>query len=188
MMRTRLALVVTMLFGLAAIFGGAAPALAEERRCVGTIGAVRLDNIFVPDNQTCTLNGTSAIGTLKVGTGATLYANGVRINGNIQAEGARLVVVRSGSWVGGSVQIKQGRAATIDSVRINGDLQFDQNREALRANGTVIGGNLQAFKNTGGLTITNNRIAQNMQCKENSPAPSGGNNIAGSKEDQCARL
>lgn len=185
-MRTRLALAV--LFGLAMIFGSAAPAQAEERRCIGTIGAVRFDNIFVPDNQTCVLNGTSAIGTLKVGTGATLYANGVRINGNIQAEGARLVVVRGGSWVGGSVQIKQGRAATIENVRINGDLQFDENRESLRASGTVIGGNLQAFKNSGGLTITSNWIAQNLQCKENSPAPVGGNNAAGSKEDQCARL
>lgn len=188
MMRTRLTLAMTGLVVLAAIFGGAAPAMAEERRCIGTIGAVRLDNILVPDNQTCVLNGTSAIGTLKVGTGATLYANGVRINGNIQAEGARLVVVGSGSWVGGSVQIKQGRAASIQGVRITGDLQFDENREALQANGTVIGGNLQAFKNTGGLTITNNRIAQNLQCKENRPAPSGGNNAAGSKEDQCARL
>ncbi|MBW4556972.1 MAG: hypothetical protein KME59_13680 [Trichormus sp. ATA11-4-KO1] len=46
-----------------------------------------------------------------------------------------------------------------------------------------------AFQNTGGLTIKNNRIDGNLQCKENRPAPTGGGNIVqGNKEDQCSRL
>ena len=48
---------------------------------------------------------------------------------------------------------------------------------------------MQAFQNTGGVEIRGNRIDGNLQCKENSPAPVGGNNrVGGNKEDQCRNL
>lgn len=179
---------LALMFVGASAMATANVAHAEETQCRGTIGAVTLDNVFVPDGASCTLNGTRLIGTLKVGTGATLVANSVRVNGNIQAEGSASVTVQGNSRVGGSVQIKQGGSASVRGARINGDLQFDEMRGALSASQNVIGGNLQAFKNTGGLVITNNRIAQNLQCKENNPPPTGGGNTAGSKEDQCEAL
>jgi hypothetical protein len=52
----------------------------------------------------------------------------------------------------------------------------------------VLGGDLQAFKNLGGVSLVNNRMKGNLQCKENIPAPTGRGNQAASKEDQCARL
>ena len=178
-----------VLFAIASVL--ALPSLsayAEETRCTGTIGASSHDNIAVPDGRNCILNGTRARGTVKVGTGSTLEAHGVQINGNIQAEGAYAVVVRRNSFVGGSIQIKQGGAARVLHSRINGDLLFDENRRALSAQENTIGGNLQSFKNTGGLSLIRNRIDGNLQCKENRPAPTGGGNRASSKEDQCARL
>lgn len=161
---------------------------AEERRCTGSIGAVTLDNIVVPDGRSCILNGTRAKGTLKVGRGASLAAHGVQINGNIQGEGAYSVVVRRNSFVGGSIQLKQGGAARVEYTRINGDLLYDTNQRALAASYNTIGGNLQAFQNRGGVSLVRNRIDGNLQCKENRPAPTGGGNQASSKEDQCARL
>ncbi len=56
------------------------------------------------------------------------------------------------------------------------------------ARGNTILANLQAVSNTGGLVIQNNRISENLQCKQNSLPPTGGGNVAGDKEDQCARL
>jgi hypothetical protein len=162
-------------------------AYAEEFRCRGTLGAVTKDNIFVPDGATCTLNGTRAKGTVKVGTNATLRATSINVVGNIQAEGAKYVDVRA-STIGGNIQIKQGQSAFIARNTINGDLQFDSQRGLVTANYNRIGGNLQAFKNTGGLRFTGNRIAENMQCKENRPAPTGSGNIAGDYEDQCAKF
>jgi hypothetical protein len=48
---------------------------------------------------------------------------------------------------------------------------------------------VQAFQNTGGVNFANNVIDRNLQCKENRPAPTGGNNeVHGNKEDQCSRL
>ena len=167
----------------------AGPAAAEERVCRGTIGAVTVDNLRVPQEATCTLNGTYVKGTVKVERTATVRANGVRVIGNVQAENARKVVVRDRSTVGGSVQIVQGGAARIVRNRITGDILFDDQARALAANANRIGGNLQAFQNTGGVTINNNRINGNLQCKENVPAPTGGGNIVqGNREDQCANL
>ena len=73
-------------------------------------------------------------------------------------------------------------------TRINGDLQFETNEARMLARYSTILANLQAVGNTGGVVLENNRIAENMQCKENNPPPTGGGNQAGDKEDQCAAL
>ena len=162
---------------------------ADELDCFGALGAVTVDNLRVPQDATCTLDGTRVEGTIKVETNATLYATSVDVDGNVQAENAARVEVLPGSAVGGSVQIVQSGAARVDSVVINGDLFFDENDLYLIATNSVIGGNLQAFQNSGGLLITNNTIDGNLQCKENIPAPIGGGNVVqGNKEDQCANL
>lgn len=171
-----------------ALLLAAAPAAAEERSCAGRIGAVYLDNIFVPDGASCVLDGTRAKGNIVVGRGATLQARAVSINGNLQAEGAQSVRVYGRSSFGGSVQLVQGATASIESARINGDILFDENVGPLNASDNIVGGNLQAFKNLGGVTLVRNQMKGNLQCKENIPAPTGGGNRASSKEDQCSRL
>ena len=143
-------------------------ASAEETTCRGTLGQVTVDNLRVPQGATCTLNGTRVQGTVKVERSATLTATGIRVVGNVQAEGAGRVVVRT-SRVGGSIQVVQGRTATVHANAVKGDIQF--------------------FGNRGAIAVTNNRVDGNLQCKENSPAPTGGRNaVQGNKEDQCARL
>lgn len=164
------------------------PAWAEERRCTGSIGAVSLDNIFVPDGATCTLTKTRAKGSVVVGTGARLTAKGVSINGNIQAEGARFVRITSSSIIGGSVQVVQGYEGTIKNSRVNGDVQFDENTGPVTAVSNNVGGNMQVVANSGGVELINNQMKGNLQCKENSPPPTGYGNRAAGKEDQCARL
>jgi hypothetical protein len=165
-MATRMAFTAVAL-ALAAGFT-AAPAMAEERTCRGTLNAVTVDNLRVPQGATCTLNGTRVKGTVKVGRSATLKATGIRVIGNVQAEGAAKVTVLS-SRVGGSVQIVQGRSSKLRSTSVKGDVQY--------------------FENRGSVAITGNRVDGNLQCKENSRGPTGGSNVVhGNKEDQCAGL
>jgi hypothetical protein len=153
---------------LAALALTAAPALAEERTCRGTIGATTVDNLRVPQGATCTLNGTRVKGTVKVENGATLKASRIAVVGNVQAEGAKAVTVVA-STVGGSAQIVQGGSSKLDRNAVKGDVQY--------------------FENRGAISIMKNRIDGNLQCKENDPPPIGGGNIVqGNKEDQCARL
>jgi hypothetical protein len=166
-MRIRLGL-VTVLAASTTAGVMAAPAFAEERTCRGTIGATTVDNLRVPQGATCTLNGTRVKGTVKVERGATLKASRISVVGNVQAEGAANVNVAT-SAVGGSVQVVQGKSSKLDRNSVKGDVQY--------------------FENRGAISITRNRIDGNLQCKENSPSPTGGGNIVqGNKEDQCARL
>lgn len=181
---------VIMVAALVLLLGfGTQPARAEEIRCIGTLGAITVDNVLVPEGKTCTLNKTRVQGTVQVARNATLYAKTARINGNVQAENAKLVSVTANTTVGGSIQVKQGGAATINRVTVEGDIQFDDNARRVQALNNTVGGSIQAFENTGGVVIKGNRVDGNLQCKSNIPAPTGGGNIVqGNKEDQCARL
>jgi hypothetical protein len=166
----------------------AAPAsvLAEERTCRGTMGAVTVDNLRVPDGATCTLNGTKIKGTLKVETGATLKAYGIRVIGNVQGENSQRVVVKAGSRIGGSFQVVQSRVAKLLDSHVNGDILIDENRGINEIRRNIVGEDVQAFQNSGGVEIFGNRIEGNLQCKANSPRPVGDNNVVhGVKQDQC---
>jgi hypothetical protein len=172
-----------------AVFAPAAQ--AEERVCRGSIGATTVDNLRVPQGASCTLNGTRVEGTVKVERNARLTANGIRVKGNVQSEGFKNIVLRQASVVVGSVQLENGLSdgsGRVINTRINGDLQFFSNEARMIARGNTILANFQANQNMGGLVIENNRVAENLQCQSNSPPPTGGNNTAGDKEGQCARL
>jgi hypothetical protein len=182
--------------GCIAVLGGAllavslpGTAAAEETTCSGTIGAQTLDNVRVPEGARCVLKGTHVQGTVKVESAATLKAKRVRVIGNVQGENASRVVVKARSRVGGSVQVKQGASAKVAKSRVTGDIQYDANGAYLVANSNRVGGSIQVVQNTGGVEIWRNTVNGNLQCKENSPPPTGGGNVVGgSKEDQCAGL
>ncbi|GLW11921.1 hypothetical protein Misp01_70490 [Microtetraspora sp. NBRC 13810] len=174
------------------VFGGlvvATPAFADERVCRGTIRAVTVDDVRVPQGASCTLAGTRVKGNIKIARNATLVARKVNVDGNVQGEGARAVSVVGGAVVKGSVQVKQGGAATVTSSRINGDIQLDANRRYLRVNSNRVGGNIQIVGNRAGAQIHRNAVKGNLQCKENRPGVTGSRNaVGGNKEDQCRRF
>jgi hypothetical protein len=167
----------------------AVPASAEERICRSSLGKVTVDNLKVPQNATCKLDGTRVKGTILVERAATLVASKVVVIGNVQGEGAKAVTVQRGSRVGGSVQVKQGGAATVTGSFVDGSIQLEQNARAMKVTGNTVGADVQAFQNKGGVEISDNVVDGNLQCKENVPAPSGGGNtVQGNKEDQCRKL
>jgi subtilisin family serine protease len=140
-----------------------------EFKCMGvSLGSITVDNLTVPQGQTCTLNGTQVQGNVKVEALATLSADFIDAGGNIQADGAASVML-SNSMVGGSVQVVKSGSALLQASTVEGDAQF--------------------FENSGSLTISSNTIDGNLQCKQNSQSPTGGGNVVqGNKEDQCAGL
>ncbi len=153
-------------------------AQADSVTCSGTIRAVSIDgDVIVPKGATCSLIGTRVDGNVQVKEKARLYARGVVVGGNVQADNHRVVEVTSRvvngverrSRVGGSIQAKQGGGGKL--VR------------------TITGSDIQLFSNDGAFTVSRNRVDGNLQCKSNTPAPTGsGNVVEGNKEDQCAKL
>lgn len=145
-------------------------AQADERVCRGTINAVTVDNLKVPNGASCTLNGTFVKGNIKVESNASLKANKVRVDGNIQSQGHQAVLVQD-SRVDGSIQLEQGGALDVRRNAVDGDIQLFSNRKP------------------GAKTVYYNVVDGNLQCKSNIPAPVGaGNIVKGNKEDQCRRL
>jgi len=171
-------LVAVAPLALAAALLVAPPAVADDRRCAGTIKAVSIDdNVVVPAGATCRLLGTRVDGNVVVNRNATLVARGVRVGGNIQAENHERVVVRPRtvddrtirSRVGGSIQLVQGGGGRL-----------------LR---NVVDSDIQLFSNDGRFEVRRNRVGGNLQCKSNDPRPVGGGNVVqGNKEDQCRGL
>ncbi len=142
--------------------------LTGEYICTDALGPVRADNILVPKDQACTLVGTRISGNIKVEEGATLNAIGVDIKGSVQAKGFAFVSIID-SEIQGSVQVEEGGSSHLETSLVVGGALF--------------------VKNSGSLTILNNTILSNLQCKENNRMPTGaGNTVSGNKEEQCSSL
>lgn len=172
--------------------GGTVPApgpLSGNVTCNGLrLGAVALDTVIVPAGAACVLEGTSMIGSLLVGQGASVSATGVRVNGNLQAEGAAMTSLGGASRIGGSVQIKDGQSASLTGATIAGDLQIESMSGPVSASGNRLGGNLQATGNRGGVALLSNRMEGALQCTGNLPAPTGSGNVASVRQEQCRNL
>jgi hypothetical protein len=138
------------------------------------------------------------------------------VEGDIQLENLSGTSKVTYSNVAGSIQLKHNRqTVTVDYNTVNGDIQFEElkaSNYAAHVRYNTVGGNvqmtrnsltrlnllfnrvdgdMQAFENrsSAALIIRANTIKQNLQCKSNSPAPTGGANVVGgSKEDQCRHL
>lgn len=156
--------------------------------CQGFMGSQTYQNIVVPDGASCNLVGTRATGNVTVGSGATLKASRLTVDGHVQAQGATVVTLHNGSSVGGNVHIAAGDSATIDGVQILGNLTFDANRRALAATSNHIGGNLQAIDNVAGLVMRSNAITGALQCSNNSAPPIVDGNEVTSRTEQCAAV
>lgn len=89
-------------------------------------------------------------------------------------------MARCSSSRGGEVQVA-------DST-VGGSVQLTSNTARAGVARNRVGSDIQLFSNRGALA-SSNRVDGNLQCKGNSPAPTGGGNVVqGNKEDQCARL
>jgi hypothetical protein len=151
-------------------------------------GSVTLgDDFEIAANRSCAMNGTHVQGSLKLQSGSSLSARAIVVDGNIQAQGARSLVVGD-SRIDGSVQFEQGGSVRVRSSDVKGNVQLVSNDGELLISGNRIDADLQVFQNRGGAAIAldNNTIGGNLQCKQNSPVPTGGGNVVdGNKEDQC---
>ena len=160
--------------------------LGDDYQCTGSLGKVTADNLEVPMNATCTLNGTKVEGNIKVYQGATLIAYDVSVNGNLQAEYADKVEVSQGSYIGGNIQFENGGTLSVISVFVGGNLEADYNWGSQTYTSNTIEGDIQVEYNSGGVSIRNNTIYGDLECEDNYPAPTGsGNTVYGDYEGQC---
>lgn len=131
---------------------------------------------------------TTVEGNVQVKRRAAVLVEDSIIGGDLQVEERGASLVTTGTRIGGDLQVTKAASAEIAGALIEGDLQLVENTGALTVLASEVRSNLQVFKNVAGVRLDDNRVAQALQCKENTPAPQGDGNVAGDKEDQCAAL
>jgi hypothetical protein len=183
--RMALALAVSGAGSFALLDAGIAS--ADEVTCRGTIGARTIDgDVNVPRGASCTLRGTRVKGNVFVRDNARAELIRASLTGNVQAGGARNVIVRAGSRINGSVQVENGGAVSVLRSRVGGSVQTKSNNGLSRVVRNRVGADVQFFSNRGGFAVWYNRIDGNLQCKSNGLPRRGDHNIVqGNKEDQC---
>jgi hypothetical protein len=179
--------------------GGASLAqLKGDAECRGTIGADTIvGNLIVPDDATCTLNGTHVEGAITVKSRSTLFATGITSTGGIQGESARHVNIQN-SEIGNNISLRKGGANTpagdetvavdIRGTGISGDIQVSDSERAVNLADNTTRGSIQVEKNVGGVAINGNRIGNALQCQQNNPSPTGTGNFAKQFQGQCAGM
>jgi hypothetical protein len=140
---------------------------AQNRICDGSIGAVTVGSISIPDGASCVLRGIRVRGNLWVGVNATLVASEVRIAGNVEATGATQVRITFFSVVGGNIQVQRSRNVLVSATRVNGNVVLAGNRGNVSVRGSEIVGNLEILRNTGKILIRNNRLGGSLICRQN---------------------
>ena len=190
--------------------------VVQNARCTLN-GTIVKGNVLVYSGGRLTTLGAQIDGNIqaKDAISVTVEPN-TYVDGDIQLENLTGASKVTYSQVKGNIQLKYNRrTVTVSYNTVNGDIQFEKiNASAYAANVryNTVGGNIQmtenilktlnllynqvegdmqAFKNrsSSALVIRANTIRQNLQCKENNRAPTGGANIVGGdKEDQCKNL
>src|SRR5262245_16601057 len=83
-----------------------------------------------------------------------------------------------------------GSSGRIQRMQVRDGMLLGSNRSRLEvfANNVERGG-VAAFRNTGGVLLVGNTIAEGLECYENAPVPLGGNNVVrGVAGGQCVDL
>ncbi|MES2658067.1 MAG: hypothetical protein V4689_05585 [Verrucomicrobiota bacterium] len=184
------------------------------------------DDVVIARNTSCVLNSSVINGKVRLGPGASLLTVRSQITGNVRAlhssrldlriftrvegdvlgEGARAILMQSGTIVAGNVELADSNTPSgadalliVDSTvtgrvlatnnsgllriggcGINGNIAFlDNGNGSYLIRNNFIRGNVRYIGNRGAGVIVINRVEGNLLNRENSPPPSIANNIVG---------
>src|ERR687895_355923 len=122
----------------------ASPAQADDRRCDGLIGPETVPGgVVVPDGEVCELAGTRVIGSVRVGTGAALFAQGIALSGNLD--------------------VRADADVSLDQGEIAGNVKAVGNRGFTEIGDNDVGGNLTCFANDPAPVGGGNRVEGNRE-------------------------
>ena len=125
-----------------------------------------------PSDGACTYQNRTFDDDVTIAENESCTFTNVTVEGNVQLE-RNAVLTATGLTVDGNIQAQEAQALTVESSQVQGN---------------QVQGNIQ-FEQGGDIDVRTTEIDGNLQCKENNPAPGGGNNtVGGNKEDQCGIL
>ena len=196
--------IVVLCLVSASVLVPASPALAGDTVCVGVLGPIVVDNLVVPRDQICELEGTTVLGTATAFEGSALglfpaeVVGGVKllprsrfiadnsdVGGNIDCDHCAFADA-AGSRIGGNFQVTgETQGSFLEGNVIDGDLKFVESSPGTFSFDILentIHGDLIFEKNTAGsfpATIDGNDVGGGMQLAENRTGMSVSNNAVG---------
>jgi hypothetical protein len=148
-------------------------ASANDFECIGTVGAITVNQIVVPAGKRCRLEGTRVTQNISIRTGSVLVTMGAWVGGNIQGDGAYMLRFLN-SDVAGNIQMKHtvgpiiiGDAACRVDPSSGADLQLEENYGNIAICNMTIREDLQLYKNSKRVRVFNTFVGENVQAYEN---------------------
>ncbi len=152
--------------------------------------------VRVEDAERLNLSRTTVNGDLQVTGTRLMTATNSRVKGAIQVQDISFVAFR-GSRLDRAVTVERAQdEARLCESSVGGDATFAGNSTKLAigggaylCDGNTVRGTLAVHQNQGTITIADNIVRGDLICIGNEPAPTGsGNQVTGSKQDQCSSL
>lgn len=147
------------------------------------------DDLDIPRDTRCTLTNVTVEGNVRLRKGARLTASDLTVHGNLEGDEAELLILDV-SHIYGNLKFEDGGSVELYDTDIGGKLDIDENRGHIDIRDSAIDGDVRLDDNRGGpFTLYRNRVAGDLECKNNRPSPTGGENVVdGEKKRQCQRL
>jgi hypothetical protein len=152
------------------------------------------DQLFVRDveirpNASCTFTDVRVRGNVLLREGARLVASRLTVDGSIEANRAAGLVLTD-SWIYGEVKFEEGGTVTIAGTLVDGKVELKSNLGVIDAADNRIEEAFKLEKNRGGPFRLLRNESRNLECKENTPEPSGSGNVVREdrKAEQCEDL
>lgn len=200
-------------FAAVGVAGASADDAPVPTVCDGTLSNTIVQDLTVPYGANCTLSNVVVDGSLiaEIDSGAVKLEGSVvtgdlttrsrrlelrtsAVLGNLVAREAREGVVLSRGAVGGdttivnaATELKIGESFARGNV-FGGSLVVDRARVAGPVAFNLVGTDLIVRNARAEVQVRSNLVGGALNCTANSPEPTGGSNLAGTKLDQCAAL
>jgi hypothetical protein len=132
--------VLVAIVGTLAAICFAAPSAAEteETTCVGVLESIVVDDVVVPPDALCVLEGTRVLGDVIADPGSQLRANGASIEGNLKVRGfGYLFTVES--TIGGGVDCTEA-FCVLEQTEVLGDAEARLGAQLIAIRTTIGGG------------------------------------------------
>ncbi len=152
--------------------------------------------VRVEDAERLNLSRTTVNGDLQVARTRLVTATNSRVKGAVRVQDITFVAFR-GSRLDRAVTVERAQdEARLCESSVGGDATFAGNSTKLAigggaylCGGNTVRGTLAVRHNQAAITIADNIVRGDLLCTGNEPAPTGsGNQVAGSKQDQCSGL
>lgn len=131
-------------------------------------------NVVVPDGASCTLNGVTVLGMVRVGVGSSLFTNNSTIDGNVQAVNGPATVQVIDTNIGLSVNISEatgpivvGSAGCAVDPTVGVDVILHNNHGTIALCYLTVGNTIDLQGNTANIGVFHNEIGNALNIQAN---------------------